>query len=43
MIKSDVEFEDKFVALILLIAGNNYKVKFYFVLLMSLYIYLLYI
>lgn len=43
MIEGDVKFEDKSVALILLIAGNNYKVGFYFVLSMSLYIYPLYI
>lgn len=38
MIKSDIKFEDEFIALILLIIDNTYKIKFYLLLLILLYI-----
>lgn len=43
MTKGDIESENKFVALVLPIADNNYKIGFCLLSLISIYIQLLYI
>lgn len=43
MIRGNIKFNDKFIALILSITNNNCKIRFCFLLLMSLYIQILYI